>query len=115
MLSDTEERAFVPESADTEEEVPLYPSGQQNTASVTEKRFEAEEKDKVRKEKRYFSGIGLIIGCLGLLFLVYIIEVDMRIRLGIETADVTDNVIEIIKTLLFTLSGYLFGKRERED
>lgn len=114
MLSDTGEKTFTPERADAEEEVPLS-VGQQNTASVTEKRFEAEEKDKVRKEKRYFSGIGLIIGCLGLLFLVYIVEVDMRVRLGIETADVTDNVIEIIKTLLFTLSGYLFGKRERED
>lgn len=87
----------------------------QKPDSLYSKKVEIEEKDKDRKEKRYFSAFKLIVGCLIFLGLIYIIEVISSAILRQELTGVTDNVIEIIKTLLFTLSGYLFARKENGD
>lgn len=87
----------------------------QKPDSLNSKKVEIEEKDKDRKEKRYFSAFKLIVGCLIFLGLIYIIEVISSAILRQELTGVTDNVIEIIKTLLFTLSGYLFARKENGD
>lgn len=63
-----------------------------------------EDKEKDRKEKRYFSAFKLIIGCLVFLGIIFVID---TIAFG-KTSETTNSIIEIIKTLLFTLSGYLF-------
>ena len=73
-----------------------------------------EEKDKDRKEKRYFSAFKLIVGCLVFLGIIYIIDTIVTIAFG-KTSDATNSIIEIIKTLLFTLSGYLFARKENVD
>ncbi|MCI9226969.1 hypothetical protein AALD22_26790 [Lachnospiraceae bacterium 56-18] len=73
-----------------------------------------EEKDKDRKEKRYFSAFKLIVGCLVFLGIIYIIDTIVTIAFG-KTSDATNSIIEIIKTLLFTLSGYLFARKENGD
>lgn len=35
--------------------------------------------------------------------------------LGKDSSEVTNSIIEIVKTLLFTLSGYLFARKENGD
>lgn len=72
------------------------------------------EKDKERKEKRYFSAFKLIIGCLVFLGLIYLIDTFVTIAFG-TVSDVTNSIIEIVKTLLFALSGYLFARKENGD
>lgn len=83
--------------------------------SLNAVKLDREERDKQRKEKRYFSAFKLIIGCLVFLGIIYIVEVDMNFQLGKDSSDVTSSIIEIVKTLLFTLSGYLFARKENGD
>lgn len=104
---------FLYGSAATEEEEPL----EKNSASdkLEEFKFQAEEKEKQRKDKRYFSAFRLIIGCLIFLSIIYVIETAVSAFLLKDVSHVTDGIIEIIKTLLFTLSGYLFARKENGD
>ena len=60
------------------------------------------EKDKDRKEKRYFSAFKLIVGCLVFLGIIFIIDTVATILFG-KTSETTNSIIEVIKTLLFTL------------
>lgn len=83
--------------------------------SLSAVKLDREERDKQRKEKQYFSAFKLIIGCLVFLGIIYIVEVDMNFQLGKDSSDVTSGIIEIVKTLLFTLSGYLFARKENGD
>lgn len=71
-----------------------------------------EERERRRQDKRYYTAFKLIVGCLVFLGLIYIIQVISSGILKGEMAKSTDNIIEIIKTLLFTLSGYLFARKE---
>ena len=73
------------------------------------------EKDKDRKDKRYYSAFKLIVGCLIFLGCIYILDVIMSAWIKEDLSSVTDGIIEIIKTLLFTLSGYLFARKENGD
>lgn len=73
-----------------------------------------EDKEKDRKEKRYFSAFKLIIGCLAFLGIIFLIDTIVTIAFG-KTSETTNSIIEIIKTLLFTLSGYLFARKENGD
>lgn len=73
-----------------------------------------EEKDKDRKEKRYFSAFKLIVGCLIFLGVIFLIDTIVTISFG-KTSETTNSIIEVIKTLLFTLSGYLFARKENSD
>lgn len=73
-----------------------------------------EDKEKDRKEKRYFSAFKLIIGCLVFLGIIFLIDTIVTIAFG-KTSETTNSIIEIIKTLLFTLSGYLFARKENGD
>lgn len=72
------------------------------------------EKDKDRKEKGYFSAFKLIVGCLVFLGIIFIIDTVATILFG-KTSETTNSIIEVIKTLLFTLSGYLFARKENGD
>ncbi len=82
---------------------------------LTTKEIEVAEKDKDRREKRYFSAFKLIVGCLIFLGAIYVIETINSAILKGEQSSITEGVIEIIKTLLFTLSGYLFARKENGD
>lgn len=73
-----------------------------------------DERDKERKEKRYFSAFKLIVGFLIFLGLIFLIDTIVSIAFG-KTSELTNSIIEIIKTLLFTLSGYLFARKENGD
>ena len=76
------------------------------------KRLAGQAKD--RKEKRYFSAFKLIVGCLVFLGIIFIIDTVATILFG-KTSETTNSIIEVIKTLLFTLSGYLFARKENGD
>lgn len=95
---------------------PLYlPDKSSLPEKLTTKEIEVTEKDKDRRERRYFSAFKLIVGCLFFLAAIYIIETINSAILKGEPSSITDGVIEIIKTLLFTLSGYLFARKENGD
>lgn len=85
------------------------------TDALELKEIEVAEKDKDRKEKRYFNAFRLIVGCLVLLAVIYIVEVIDAALLNQSLSSMTSEVVEIIKTLLFTLSGYLFARKESGD
>lgn len=82
---------------------------------VLDTKKESNEKDKERKERRYFSAIWLIVGCLVFLCFIYIFETVVNVKFDGKVSNVTETIIETIKTLIFTLSGYLFAKKEGGD
>ncbi|CCZ35646.1 uncharacterized protein BN747_00939 [Firmicutes bacterium CAG:646] len=86
-----------------------------NEDDLEQKKLDKEEKANERKEKRYFSAFKLIVGCLIFLGIIYLIDVICSLILKQELSEITDSIIEIIKTLLFTLSGYLFARKENGD
>ena len=69
------------------------------------------EKDKDRRERRYFSGINLILYCLLFLLFIFVVDSITTIFCGVSSKT-TNSIIEIIKALLFSLSGYLFARNE---
>lgn len=104
---------FLYGAAETEEEEPLERGS--STDRLEEFKLQAEEKEKQRKDKRYFSAFRLIVGCLVFLLVIYVVETVVSVILKDDISRVTDNIIEIVKTLLFTLSGYLFARKENGD
>lgn len=114
--SKVEEMQFKFGSPRQEIDEPLNLSGKELPPDkLTTKELEIAEKDKERREKRYFSAFKLIVGCLIFLGIIYIVEVFASSILKQELSQSTDGIIEIIKTLLFTLSGYLFARKENGD
>lgn len=73
------------------------------------RKMEADERDKNRKEKRYFSAFKLIIGCIIFLLFIYCVETILAVAVTNKLSDVTDGIIEIIKTLLFRACGRKVG------
>lgn len=110
---DEKDSNFLYGTADTEEEEPLDKSS--STDRLEEIKLQAEEQEKQRKDRRYFSAFRLIVGCLVFLGIIYIVETIVSAVLKNDVSQVTDGIIEIIKTLLFTLSGYLFARKENGD
>lgn len=84
-------------------------------AKRLELEIESEEKNKDRKEKRYYSAFNLIIGCLVILMVIYLFDAIVCTVKSDEPSSLTEGIIEIVKTLLFTLSGYLFARKENAD
>ena len=110
---DEEDYKFLYGVAETEEEEPLDPVS--NSDNLEEYKLKAQENDKRRKEKRYFSAFKLFIGCLIFLGCIYAVGVIVSAVLVHDISEVKEGIIEIIKTLLFTLSGYLFARKENGD
>ena len=111
-----EEMQFKYGTPKQEIDVPLDLGIKEGTPEkLATKQLEIAEKDKDRRDKRYFSAFNLIIGCLIFLCIIYIVEVIISGVLTGGTSDITEGIIEIIKTLLFTLSGYLFARKENGD
>lgn len=64
-----------------------------------------------RKADRYMVGTKVFMWCL--LFLAAIFAVDFVSSIfNFDAPELIKDVLEIIKTLLFTISGYLFGRAE---
>ena len=104
--------------AKTEEDEPIdksFPSCIIAKKDLDTAKLDLAEKDKDRKERRYFSAFKLIVGCMIFLGIVYLIDVIMSAWIKDDLTKITNSVIEIIKTLLFTLSGYLFARKENGD
>ena len=66
---------------------------------------------RLAEKDKYFK---LIVGCLVFLGIICIIDTVATILFG-KTSETTNSIIEVIKTLLFTLSGYLFARKENGD
>lgn len=117
MTETTNERFEFEGEPPTEEiDVPLnFLNSDLTGDSLDVKRIEVAEKDKERKERRYFSAFKLIVGCLIFLGCIYMIDVIVSAILKHDLTTITTDIIEIIKTLLFTLSGYLFARKENGD
>lgn len=98
-----------------EEEEPLDSSQLEQFDSLTRMKLKIDSNDKKRKDKKYYSAFKLIIGCLVMLGVIYIIDVIIMAILAGQPSTITKDIVEIVKTLLFTLSGYLFAKREGSE
>lgn len=57
------------------------------------------------------SGINLILYCLLFLLFIFVVDSITTIFCGVSSKT-TNSIIEIIKALLFSLSGYLFARNE---
>lgn len=107
---------FVNETPTEEIDQPPNSSETNHNGDFLEaQKLKASEMANARREKRFFSAFGLIIICLAFLGLIYIIDIIVSFKLKQEPSSITDSIIEIIKTLLFTLSGYLFARKENDD
>ncbi len=95
-----------------EEEEPLDSSQLGQIDPLTAVKLKIDNNDKKRKDKKYYSAFRLIVGCLIMLGIIYILDIVVMLCLKHEPSTITGEIIEIIKTLLFTLSGYLFAKKE---
>lgn len=103
------------ESAMEEEEEPFSNQPQaQVEENITTQKVDKEENKAKRVEKRYFSAFRLIIGCLIFLGVIYLFDSVFSIKYD-KVSSTTEGIIEIVKTLLFTLSGYLFARKENND
>lgn len=103
------------ESAMEEEEEPFSNQPQaQVEENITTQKVDKEENKAKRVEKRYFSAFRLIIGCLIFLGVIYLFDSVFIIKYD-KVSSTTEGIIEIVKTLLFTLSGYLFARKENND
>jgi len=98
-----------------EEDEPLDKAQFNQIDPLLVRQLEIGERDKTRKDKRYFSAFKLIVGCLVILGIIFVIDVITSATLKHQPSSITKDIIEIIKTLLFTLSGYLFAKKESEN
>ena len=105
---------FIFGNPQNEEEVPLD-EARYNEESLKYRELEIEENDKARKDKKYFGAFKLIVGCMVMLGIIYIIDAISNGVLKNDVSTVTDSIIEIIKTMIFTLSGYLFAKKENDN
>lgn len=94
-----------------EEDEPLDKAQFNQIDPLLVRQLEIGERDKTRKDKRYFSAFKLIVGCLVILGIIFVIDVITSATLKHQPSSITKDIIEIIKTLLFTLSGYLFAKK----
>lgn len=112
MISENEDFLYGRATEEIDEPVENSENIEKDISTV---KLEHEEKDKERKEKRYFSAFRLIVGCLIFLGLIYIVDVICSVFLKGELSEITNSIVEIIKTLLFTLSGYLFARKESGD
>lgn len=95
-----------------EEEEPLDTKKSGKEESIEVIKLKNENKEKKRKDKKYYTAFKLIVGCLIMLGAIYVIDVVSMAFLKKDVSSITKDIIEIVKTLLFTLSGYLFAKRE---
>ncbi len=98
-----------------EEEEPLDPSQLDQIDPLIAVKLKLANNDKKRKDKKYFSAFKLVVGCLVMLGIIYLLDVFIMAILKREPSAITGEIIEIIKTLLFTLSGYLFAKKEDSE
>lgn len=98
-----------------EEDEPLDPSQLDRVDPITAMKVRIDNNDKKRKDKRYYTAFKLIIGCLVMLGIIYLVDMTAMIALKGEVSTMTKDIVEIVKTLLFTLSGYLFAKREGSE
>lgn len=98
-----------------EEDEPIDPSQLEQIDPLTAVKLKIDNNDKQRKDKKYYSAFKLIVGCLVMLAIIYFVDVGMMAWLKGESSTITKDIVEIVKTLLFTLSGYLFAKRENSE
>ena len=98
-----------------EEDEPLDSSQLKQIDPLTAVKLKIDNNDKKRKDKKYYSAFRLIVGCLVILGMIYLIDTIVMSILREEPSTITKDIVEIVKTLLFTLSGYLFAKRENSE
>lgn len=67
---------------------------------------ETSEKEKDRDWFNTIKGHNLLGWCVALVFIIYLIEFIWNKN---KMSDISKDIIEILKLLIFSLTGYLFG------
>lgn len=71
------------------------------------------DRDKNRDDRKYFKAYNLIYVCLFALICVYSFDYILLGFTGIVNTN-AQSIIEALKALLFSLSGYLFAERQKK-
>lgn len=111
----TKDEDFLYGTPTREQDEPLPQYETVTAESIEVMKLNFDEKQKARKDKHYSNTFWLFAGCILVLLIIFIIDVLVSVFLKGESSQVTNSIIEIIKTLLFTLSGYLFAKNEKVE
>jgi len=80
--------------------------------SLEIKRLEVAEE---RKEKRHVRAFRLIYFCLFGILVIYLIDIVITALFEDGIAKYSSSIFEILKALLFTLTGYLFGSKASDE
>ena len=75
------------------------------TTSILERKLNKETYNTIK-------GHHLLPFCVGLIMAIYLFETFCH---GGKISDIASNAIEVIKVLIFSLTGYLFGKNANES
>jgi len=101
------------ENIPTEEDIPLYEVSQKVVNNFTLDTNNTTNTKPVTKDVfNTVKGHNLLGWCVGLLVLIYLLE--LFVDKG-EISKVGSDVVEIIKLLIFSLTGYLFGTNASEN
>ena len=114
QMQETPEFLYGISKEEIDEPIPEMEASNSSDSLEVEK-LRAGEKEKERKEKRYFTAFKLIVGCLMMLGVIYLVDTIVSVIVTKEASSITSSVVEVVKTLLFTLSGYLFARKENGD
>ncbi len=92
------------------------PGIEEDEPILLEKTFKPDDKLKLKDNKDVFKMIKAnnILGwCISLIFVIYIFEFWWGDKAS-GISEISKSVIEILKVLIFTLSGYLFGTNNKD-
>ena len=79
------------------------------TTSLTPQEI-VKERDKERNERRYYKAFNLIIICLALIIFIYVFDNIVYVITN-KTNQNFSSIIEVLKALLYSLTGYLFASK----
>lgn len=102
ILSFDEEKKNIP----IEEDVPMDRPIQDNTKFYIDSINQKENKTVSRDVFNTIKGHNLLGWCVGILVIIYLLELFFNKG---RISSIGSNIIEIIKLLIFSLTGYLFG------
>ena len=63
---------------------------------------------------KYLIGTKVFMTCLFFLLIIYVADIILSVG-GLDKSELTVEILEIVKTLLFTICGYLFGRAELSE
>ena len=97
----------------TEELEEEIPKNNKRESEIVARKLENEERELRRKDKRFTKAMFMFIFCLSVLCGVVAVDIALT-AFSVPVSKTIDTFIEILKALLFTISGFLFATHWNE-